>query len=210
MSEDDVQVRELLRRIEAGETEAAALLLHRDRDRLRRMVETRLDPRLRQRFSVSDVLQDIDLVATRRLTDYLQKRPMPFFLWLRYLAGQHLVELARHHLGAERRDVRREVDGSLLYSASSIDYLARGLATDETSPTQAVMREEEAKRLHRALEALESCDREVLSLRHYEHLTNEEVARELGIEPAAASKRHVRALKRLRELMRVERRGDES
>jgi RNA polymerase sigma-70 factor (ECF subfamily) len=191
----------LLLRAAAGDADAAAALLEGFRPRLRKMVEARLDRRLRTRVDVSDVLQDVNLEATQRLPGYLDERPMPVFLWLRFLTAQRLARLRRAHFGADRRDLRREVEGICFYAASSVDCLATQLAADQTSPTHAVRREEQRVLLERGLEQLNEADREVLSLRHYEQLSNLEVARELGIEPSAASKRYLRALERLREVM---------
>lgn len=196
----------LLGRAAAGEAAAVDELLGRDRERLRRMIDARLDRRLRGRVDVSDVLQDVALEATRRLPDYLAERTMPFFVWLRFLAAQHLAGLWRHHLGARRRDARREVQDPWAHARSSIDGLVTEFAAKDPSPTKIVRDEERRRAVERALSTLDDEDREVLCLRHYEQLSNVEVARELGIETSAASKRYLRALKRLKD--ELERRGD--
>ncbi len=199
--EEQAHTKALLDRAANGDGEAVAALLDRDRDRLRRMVEARLDRRLRTRVDVSDVLQDVTLEAARRLPRYTERREMPFFLWLRFLTAQHMAELCRRHLGADLRDVRRETDGEVLYGASSADCLAAQFAAEQTSPTQAAVRAERRMLVEHALAQLEPADREVLSLRHFEQLSNLEVARELGLEPSAASKRYLRALTRLRGMI---------
>src|SRR5262245_45513023 len=82
------------------------------RARLRRMVEIRMDPRLRGRLDASDVVQDACTEAVARLPEWLAATggdEMPLHLWLRFLTGQKLLQLHRHHLGAEMRDPRREV-----------------------------------------------------------------------------------------------------
>ena len=71
------------------------------------MVALRLDRRLQGRIDPSDVIQETYLEASRRLADYLRNPSMPFFLWLRFLAGQKLVTLHRHHLGSRSRDAGR-------------------------------------------------------------------------------------------------------
>src|SRR5215472_13414041 len=92
-----------------GDREALGKLLARHRGRLRRMIAVRLDRRLQGRIDPSDVIQEAYLDATVRLPDYLKQPAMPFFLWLRFLAGQKLLELHRRHLGAQARDAGREV-----------------------------------------------------------------------------------------------------
>jgi RNA polymerase sigma-70 factor (ECF subfamily) len=70
-----------------------------------------------------------------------------------------------------------------------------------TSPSQAAIRHELQARLHAALDEMNPLDREILALRHFEELSNNEVARVLEITPEAASKRYLRALRRLREIL---------
>jgi len=64
------------------------------------------------------------------------------------------------------------------------------------------MRAEARIRLQEALNSIDPVEREVLALRHIEQLTNAEAARVLGIKEAAAGKRYLRALERLREILR--------
>ncbi len=191
----------LLSRAAAGEKAATARLLEMHRDRLRRMVEIRLDHRLRARIDASDVLQDVNLEAMRRLPRYLEERPMPLFLWLRFLTGQRLMKLHRDHLRTGRRDPRREAADVPWFAPSSVDCLAARLADGGESPSQAAAHEEHRRLLERGLEQLDPADREIISLRHYEQLSNVEVARELGLETSAASKRYLRAIRRLREIL---------
>ena len=82
-------------------------LLEGYRARLRRMVSLRLDPRLRRRVDSSDVIQEAFVDVTRRLEEYRSTPKMPFYLWVRLLTAQKLMEFHRRHLGAQRRDVRR-------------------------------------------------------------------------------------------------------
>ena len=126
---------------------------------------------------------------------------MPFLIWLRWVTMQRLVEVHRQHLGARMRDAGREVSfdpgGALAASSEKIaDFFA-----DQTSPSQAAERAEAIDQLRQALEGLDPIDREVLALRHFEELSNLEAAAVLEIQPAAASKRYVRALERLRGAM---------
>jgi RNA polymerase sigma-70 factor (ECF subfamily) len=166
------------------------------------MIALRLDQRLHGRIDPSDVIQEAYLEASTRLEDYLRQPTMPFFLWLRFLTGQKLMELHRHHLGAQMRDAGREVSlyrGSLPETSSAA--LAAQLLGHGTRPSEAAVRAERKIRLQEALNTMDPMDREVLALRHFEQLTTREVAQVLGIKEAAASKRYLRALRRLKEIL---------
>ena len=64
------------------------------------------------------------------------------------------------------------------------------------------MRGELVDLAQQAIESMNEVDREVLTLRHFEELTNQEVAIELGLSVKAASIRYVRALDRLRAVLK--------
>ena len=202
MKKDPSDSVDLIARAQAGDRQALNSLLSRYRDRLRRMVEMRLDTRLRARFDASDVLQEACVEVAEHLEDYLRDPKLPLFLWLRLLVGQRLMKLHRHHLGTQMRDASREV---VLYRgalpAASSAALAAQLLGKYTSPTQAVLRAERILRLQEALNTLDPLDREILSLQHFEELTAAEAAQELGIEESAAAKRYFRALKRLKAIL---------
>lgn len=171
------------------------------RERLQRIIGFRLDHRLNGRVSQSDVLQETYVRAAKRLDHYLRQPDMPFFVWLRLEVQQQLIELHRMHFGAEKRDVRREV--SMLgyaHSDQTSVAIAQHLAAQMTSPSELFRRAEKIAWLERTLNDMNEMDREVIALRHFEELSNEETARILDITPAAASKRYLRALKRLREI----------
>ena len=199
---EDPRTALLLQRAASGDREAAGELLELHRERLTRMVRLRLDPRVQGRMGVSDVLQEAYLEAARRLADYLRAPDMPFYLWLRFIAGQRVLMVHRRHLRVKARAAGREVrlEAAAGPAASSI-CVAAELAGRETSPTLAAARAELRDRLAEALESMEPIDREVLTLRHLEHLSNAEASRVLGIDPDAASKRYVRALRRMREAL---------
>jgi RNA polymerase sigma-70 factor (ECF subfamily) len=192
----------LLRRLRAGDTAATADLFQHYRDRLRRMVRLRLDRRLQGRVDPSDVLQEAYLDLARRAPEYVANPTLPFFLWLRLLTGQRLLMLHRQHLGTQMRDVGHEVslyNGPLPQASSA--SLAAHLLGRLTTPSQAAVRAEMQLRLQEALNQMDPLDREVLTLRHFEELSNGETAAVLGLQKAAASNRYVRALKRLKETL---------
>ena len=174
------------------------------RDRLRRVVRLRLDRRLQGRADPSDVLQEAFIDFQSRAAEYAQKPDMPFFLWLRFLTGQRLQLIHRHHLGTQMRDAGREVSlhRGAMPQATSVS-LAAQLLGRFTSVTQAVQRAEMQLILQEAINALDPIDREILALRHFEELSNDETAQVLDIKPSAASNRHIRALKRLRDVLKT-------
>ncbi len=172
------------------------------RERLRQMVRLRMDHRLQGRVDASDILQEAFLECARRFPDYCAKPSMPLFLWMRFLTGQKLVDVHRMHLGAKMRDATQEVSlhRGALPQASSIT-LAAHLLGHLTSPSSAAMRAELQIRVQEALNAMEPVDREILALRHFEMLSNEETALVLCLKKSAASNRYIRALRRLKVIL---------
>jgi RNA polymerase sigma-70 factor, ECF subfamily len=199
---ESVDTDALLARARDGDQQAVAELFASCRDQLRRMVKLRMDRRLQGRIDPSDVLQDAYLDLSKRMPEYAANPVIPFFLWLRLLTGQRLLALHRRHLGAQMRNAGHEVSlhHGALPQASSVS-LAEQLLGRLTSPTQAAIRAELQLQLQEVLNSMEPLDREVLVLRHFEELSNNETAAVLGIQKSAASNRYIRALKRLKEAL---------
>jgi RNA polymerase sigma-70 factor, ECF subfamily len=198
----DSETTALIEQAVRGDQRALSKLLGRHRERLRRMVALRLERRLQGRVDPSDIIQEAYLDAARRLPEYHQKPALSFFLWLRMLAGQRMVDEHRKHLGAAARDAGREVSlyrGALPETTSAA--LAAHLLGRLTTPSRAAMQAERKIRLQEALNSLDPIDREVLVLRHFEELSNTEAAAVLGLDKSAASKRYARALIRLKEIL---------
>jgi RNA polymerase sigma-70 factor (ECF subfamily) len=202
MSNDSGRTSELLQRAGQGDQQAVGDLFFRHRERLRRMVQLRLDRRLQGRLDASDVLQETYLEFSHSLAEYLRNPSIPFFLWLRCVTGRKLHALHRKHLGTQVRDAGREVSlhHGALPQASSVS-LAAQLLGRHTSPSQAAVRAELQIRVQEALNSMDAIDREVLALRHFEQLSNAEAAQTLGLSETAASNRFVRALRRLRKIL---------
>jgi len=192
----------LLRKAAQGDRESCGALLNKHRDRLVRMVALRLDQRLRGRLDPSDVVQEACLEATARLPEYLAKPDVPFFLWLRFLTGQRVSILHRHHLGAHMRAAGKEVPLELLGApATTSAALANCLAANDPRPSEIAMQGETRRIYQAVLDSLDPIDREVLALRHVEQLSNVETAKVLNLKESAASKRYIRAIERLREAL---------
>ena len=192
----------LLAQAKAGDANALADLFTGYRERLKRMVALRLDRRLTGRVDPSDIIQEAFLEVHKRFKEYARDASVPFFLWLRLVTGQKLTDCHRHHLGAKMRDAGQEVSlyRGAMPQASSVS-LAAQLLGKLTSASQAAIRAEHKLHVQEALNSMEPLDREVLVLRHFEHLTNDETALVLGLRKSAASQRYIRALKRLKEIL---------
>ena len=187
----------------AGDRDALAAVFSHYRERLRRIVRFRLDYRLAGRVSDSDVLQEAFIAAAKRIEHFQQHDEMSPFLWLRLVTGQQLIDLHRQHVQAEMRDVRKEV--SLQHHGPSPHTslaIAAQLAGSMTAASEVVARAERIDRLEATLNQMDEIDREVIALRHFEELSNVETAKVLNIETSAASKRYLRAMARLAELMK--------
>jgi RNA polymerase sigma-70 factor (ECF subfamily) len=194
---DSAETQRLLERVQTGDRQAFDQLFARHRPYIREVIDLRLDSRLRARLDPSDVVQETELEAFRRLPDYLRRRPMPFRLWLRKTAHERLAMVHRRHVQARRRSVGREV----ALPANSSLQLARQLLASGASPSQQLARDELAGRVRQAVARLSESDREILLMRSLEGLSNQEAAQVLQIEPATASQRYGRALLRLRKLL---------
>jgi RNA polymerase sigma-70 factor, ECF subfamily len=192
---DSTETQSLLEQAQSGDRRAFEALFGRHRDALRRAVELRLDARLRARVDPSDVVQETQMEAFQRLPDYLDRRPMPFRLWLRKTAYERLLKVRRHHLKTARRAAGREV---ALPHESSLQ-LAEQLLAGGPTPSQHAAKHELARQLRTALGELSEGQREVLLMRNFEGLSYQEVGYVLDIDPAAARKRYGRALLQLRQ-----------
>src|SRR6516225_9768445 len=120
------ETQELLDQARRGEAAAVERLLSAHRDPLRRLIDLRLDPAIAARVDASDIVQDVLLEASRRLEDYLRDPGMPFHLWLRHIAKDHIIDAHRRHRKAQRRSLDREqpIVPSGLDDSSSFEFMA--------------------------------------------------------------------------------------
>lgn len=191
----------LVTRARAGDDQALSRLFEEHRERLLRLVSMRLDPTLRRRLDPADVVQEAWLAMSRRVDSWRANPEMSFALWARLATRDAWIDVQRRHLGTQRRDAQRErhvADQAATVSAAAFSDV---FVASTTSPTQALRREEIRSRVLAAVEELDPIDREILLLRHFEGLSNDDAARELDIDAAAASKRFVRALTRLKPFL---------
>ena len=198
MAVADPETDRLLRMAREGNASAGVQLLARHRDRLRRMVDIRMDRRLSSRVDPSDIVQETMADAARRLPEYLQDAPLPFYAWLRRLAQEHLADAYSHHIQTQKRTVTREADGvGVRLPDDSVLELAAQIIKSDTSPSGHVLRDEIRDQVHDALKQLDSQDSEVLVMRYVEQMSNSEIADALDITPGAVKMRHLRALERI-------------
>jgi RNA polymerase sigma-70 factor (ECF subfamily) len=193
------ETQELLAEARGGDVAAVNRLLERHREALRRMIDLRMDHLVQRRVDASDIVQDVLLEAHRRLDDYLANPAMPFHLWLRHMAKDRLIDAHRRHRVAARRTVDREqpLVAAAFLDRSTLD-LAGELKDPELTPAAAATWHELQVRFQQALDTMDEQDREVVLLRHFEHLSNGDVAEVLGLSEPAAGMRYLRAMRRLR------------
>ena len=189
------------RLLEEGGQAALASLFSTYSDRLERIVSFRLDPRIRGRIDAADILQEAFLEVSERLPSFLESTEVTFFVWLRQQTLQTLVDVHRRQF-RQKRDVNREIHfASTGTSGGTSVSIAQFLIGQLTSPSQVAVKAEEMQWLQEALNSMNEVDREVLALRHFEQLGNNQVAEILGLTPTAASNRYLRAAARLSEIL---------
>ena len=196
------QTQELIDAAKDGNDDAAERLLDRHRVALRRMIEMRLDRRIQQRVDASDIVQEVLIEANRRLQRYLDDPAMPFHLWLRQMARDRIIDAHRRHRVSGKRSVDRE---QAMLAPAAMDRstleLAGQLCDPEMTPAAAATMQELQRRFEAALETMDDRDREIVLMRHFEQLSNQDVAKALELTEPAASMRYLRAIRRLRKLL---------
>ena len=192
----------LLDRVRDGDQAAINGLLARHREAIKRMIDRRMDRVVQHRVDASDIVQDVMLEANRRLGDYLANPTMPFQLWLRHMARDRLIDAHRRHRVASNRSVDREVSVPQPgMDDRSDDDVVAGIADRELTPAAAATWHELERRFAAAVEQLEEADRQIVLLRHFEHLSTADAAAALGLSKPAAGMRYLRAMRRLRVLL---------
>jgi len=198
MNVDPDETLDLLERARGGNRSAFEALFDRHRRRLLRAIALRLDRRVAARVDASDVLQETYIEAFRRLPTYLDREEMPFYLWLHWIAREKVLGMHRRHLGAGKRTMLHEVP---LMPADNSAALVSGLIGRLPTPSQELAKAELAEQLRVALGELDSDERDLILWKHFEQLSAREIARLLDITEAAANKRYLRAVERLRKIL---------
>lgn len=198
----DDQTTTLLQAARAGDSDAVNRLLEKHRGPVHRLIEMRLDRKVRQRVDVSDVVQEVMVDASTRLSKYLDNPVMAFHLWMRQIASDRIIDTYRRHRGSAKRSMDREQP---LVIAGAVDQstieLAAALCDPALTPAAIATGREIAQQVEQSINRLGEQEREIIVMRHYEHLSNQEIAQVLKLTPPAASMRYLRAVRRLRELL---------
>ena len=203
------QTEELLVQAKQGDQSAVNQLMERHRDALSHLVRMRLDQKILQRVDASDVVQDVLIEANRRLQTYLENPILPFRLWLRQIARDRIIDAHRRHRVSAKRSVDREqkLSAPRGYDQSSI-HLASILGDNQLTPAAGALQKEVARKVEAAVALLDDRDSEIIIMRHYEHLTNQEIAQALELTEPAASMRYLRAVRKLKDVLQDENAND--
>jgi len=186
-----------LEQLKAEGNIALARIYASNQERLERIVVFRMDPRIRRRIDAADVLQEAYLEMDRRLHDYVADPKVSVLIWMRQRVLQKLIDMQREQF-RDKRDVNKEQQPAANWNSGNTSLSVNAfLAASITSPSQFLIRNEDVLQLQSAMDSLSDIDREVIALRHFEQLTNQQVAEVLSLSPTAASNRYIRALTRL-------------
>jgi len=176
-----------------GELVAA---FEQNRDRLLRLIATRLDRRLAGRVDPSDIFQETFLRANAAFDEFCRLSEMPVYNWLRIQVQFAVGDCHRTHLGTMKRAVGMEHHSP----GDTVLRVFEELAESMVSPASQIANADLAEQIREMIASMPEMDREILQLRHVEEMTVSEAAAELGISVEAAKKRHLRAIRRLQEL----------
>ncbi len=191
----NAEIETYLNGLEKGDEAMLAQLLEHYKPRLLKVVTLYMAPSLSARAEAEDVVQEAFIDATQQITNYTSRRgAVDFYVWLRGVAMQRLSKFHRFHLGAQRRSVARQL---ALPDHSSL-LLGQQLISRGSAPSEHLRKQELRDQVERAVRNLPETDRETIVMRHFEGLTNTEVAQVLGLKPSTATMRYGRALARLR------------
>jgi len=186
-----------LEQLKAEGNIALARIYASNQERLERIVVFRMDPRIRRRIDAADVLQEAYLEMDRRLHDYVADPKVSVLIWMRQRVLQKLIDMQREQF-RDKRDVNKEQQPAANWNSGNTSLSVNAfLAASITSPSQFLIRNEDVLQLQSAMDSLSDIDREVIALRHFEQLTNQQVAEVLSLSTTAASNRYIRALNRL-------------
>lgn len=198
----DEQIHELEEKLRTGDENALAALWNEHSLRLERMIQFRLDNRIKGRVDAADILQDAYIDAAKRIGRFASDNFESSFVWMRLIVQQTMTDTFRKHMGAKQRDVRQEIDPYMRGNSPDASVsIALHLLGQASSPSRVVAMDEVFGQIQQAIKQMDPIDQEVLALRHFEEMTNSEVAEALDIQQKAASIRYVRALKRLKGVL---------
>ena len=194
------EVQTLLARAREGDAAAEERLLELVREPLRRLIAQRMNRAVTRREDASDLVQLVLVEVHQRLHEFVKHPTMSFQLWVQLIARDHINDAHRRNVTAQKRSLKREQPAAAA-DRSSLELAARLVDPERTPASEAACRELE-RMMEAALESLEEDDRRIVHMRHHEKRSNQEVAKALGLTEAAASMRHLRAVRRLQALLK--------
>ena len=185
----------LLTLARAGDSEALGQILERYRDYLRYLARARVGHELRVRLDPSDLVQETLLEAQRDFRQFLGGSERELAVWLRRILARNLADQLKYHQ-SQKRDVGREQPLDAL-----IEQAHEALAAPLSTPSGQAARREQAVMMAAALARLPEDYREVITLRHLEGKSFDEIASRLGRSAGAVRMLWMRALERLGGLL---------
>lgn len=202
--------RELLSRWHGGDQDALAILVQQDLPWIEVHVRRRLGPALRRRADTQDMVQNTLVEVLRYGPRFVVSNRGHLRALLARMIENVLRVQANHH-GAQKRDVRREVNSAPVPSvgAPSGDSVpCLDPPSDATAPGAALERSELREWVRLALEFLDPDDRRAVVWRDFDGLAFAEIAGRLGVTEDAARMRYRRALPKLAQSLKKLRCGD--
>lgn len=171
-------------------------LLEASRSYLLLIANRKLTPDLRVKCAASDLVQETLMSAVATSSQFTGKTPQELLAWLRGILMNHLMAVHRRYRGTQKRQTNREVSrqGSL---SSLLDL--DDLASYPSPPDKELVAEESRNLLMQALHQLPKEHRQIIEMRHRDHLSIRQIAERLGKTPAAVRSRWSRAIRSLRK-----------
>ncbi len=177
----------------AGTQDALGQALEACRAYLLLIAQQELAPDVRAKGGASDLVQETFLEAQRDFARFQGETEQELLAWLRQLLLHNLANFTRSFRDTAKREVGREAP----LSGPSPPQLE---AASPTAEDQAIAHEEEAA-VRQALQRLSEDHRTVLTLRHEEGLSFEEIGTRMERSANAVRKLFARAVERLQEEM---------
>lgn len=186
----------LLKQASNGDNSAVNELMTIHSDWLSGFIARRLCQKIRRRVGVEDILQDVLIEASRRLDQYLTNPTLPFRAWIYQIACDRVIDAYRRHRVSAKRSVDHE---SYRISDGECEFCPTTTLIDtQPTPADSILNKEVVCGVREAITKLNSQDSQIIVMRHYENLSNQEVGRVLGLSEPAASMRYMRAIRRLK------------
>ena len=174
--------------------DACNQLMEEYRAYLETLTFIQISPRLRGLIGMSDIIQNTlvaawrDLARIKALDVKGQKRRLRLMLEHKWIDAIRAIK---------PEDLRtKSLDGA---AEESIGRLQGAVAVEDTSPSERLIKEEEALLLLEALSKLDPRQREALILQKYHGWTLAQIAEHLSCTTGAVAGLHARGLKKLRE-----------